>query len=229
MRRIIIIILLSSTLCAPHTQPSTRTTTEEEAEYNPFANEIGPAMPPANHPTFKEAKAVAAKPLLYDPPSLGPVEPSTQYQQQPQQAFAPPTSISAAPTKVVLVHDEQASPSSTFPLSAPAPYQSYMAPCPAATATAAAAPPPQVSGAGVGTLFTVGAGVKPAVGGGGVATGQQPAFGAARAASQAVGGGKPKKFIRVGPGETWEDPTLIEWPESKYKGGRRKEEVREEG
>jgi hypothetical protein len=76
-----------------------------------------------------------------------------------------------------------------------------------------------VTGAGVGTLFTVGAGAKPAVGGGGGGggggTGQQPAYGAAIAATQAAAGGKPKKFIRVGPGETWEDPTLIEWPESK--------------
>jgi hypothetical protein len=32
--------------------------------------------------------------------------------------------------------------------------------------------------------------------------------------------GKPKKFIRIGPGQTWEDPTLNEWPESTWvKGG----------
>ena len=66
-------------------------------------------------------------------------------------------------------------------------------------------------------------------GGGGGRTGQQPAFGAARAASEAVGGGKPKKFIRVGPGETWEDPTLIEWPESEYKREGGGEEVGRNG
>lgn len=174
-------------------------------------------MPPAHHPVFKKAKAVAAKPLLYDPPSIGPAEPPPSHYQHhlQQQVFAFPTSVSAGPTKAMPAYDQQQPPSSSFPPSAPAPYQPYMAPYPGA---AAAAPPPQVTGAGVGTLFTVGAGAKPAVaggGGGGGGTGQQLAYGAAIAAAQAAAGGKPKKFIRVGPGEeTWEDPTLIEWPES---------------
>ena len=53
---------------------------------------------------------------------------------------------------------------------------------------------------------------------------QQPmAYGAAIQAAQAA---KPKKFIRVGAGQTFSDPTLNEWPDSTYSicvrvGGRK--------
>lgn len=51
---------------------------------------------------------------------------------------------------------------------------------------------------------------------------QGPAQHAAFGGGGGPGGGVPgqeqkkKKFVRVGAGETWVDPTLSDWPDSKY-------------
>lgn len=60
---------------------------------------------------------------------------------------------------------------------------------------------------------------QPGAGGGPVASAQQHSSGFVTGeAAAAMAGKKPKKFVRVGANkeETYEDPTLNEWPDSKY-------------
>ena len=84
-----IIIVIPSHPSLPRPPPNTPSQQDED-DAEADTHEIGPAMPPAYHPVFKKAKAVAAaKPLLYEPPSIGPAEPPPSHYQQ-QQVFAPP-------------------------------------------------------------------------------------------------------------------------------------------
>lgn len=194
---------------------------DEEPEN--VSHDIGPTMPPSHHPAFKKAKAAAAKPLLYGtagdgdgshtPTASAPLASpySSSGSQEMPSAFAPAISVSAAPTRA---RPESNVPATSSSVTAS---QDFSGPYSGTTA-----PPQAVAGAGVGTLFTVGAGAKPAAGTWGA--GQQPRPGGAPRLGGGTQGqteaGKPKKFIRIGPGQTWEDPTLNEWPESTWvKGG----------